>query len=1779
MAAKAGVAFVDVQGNLKPLFRQLTAASPRLRKFGAAGAVGLGLTATAAVAAGKALYDIGQQFDDSYDTITQQTGATGKQLKGLKKDFKQVVTGVPVDFKTAADAVAGLNQRLDLTGKPLVRLSKQIAEFSHMTETDVGANIETTSRLFKDWSVSTGQQGKTLDQLFRTTQQTGIGLDTLSSLMVQFGSPLRQLGLGFDFASAMFASFEKEGVNIQTLMPGLRFALKNFSGASDTVMAQMKKWGLNLKDPSKALEEVFAMIKKAPSDLKANQIAFEIFGARAGPDMAAAVREGRFSISALMKEISGGDDTILKAAHRTADFTEQWQLFKNRVMVTLEPAATKLFDVVGKGMKEVGEVLTDKKLDNGEKFSKLFDMAADAASDAMGTIASKVGEYAPKAAEAFVKGFINSNAWGKLVIGGLLLSKLGGRRGAIGAGSSIGQWLGIGIASGVGGKGGKGGKGGAAGGIAGSLMGGLKNIKWARVGAVGVGLGIAESISEAIERGMRENSDNLLESLEARTEGIRVPIVADLTEFLGVKFPEIPMDALGIEANVEQARALELAYKGMVNARVSWDPIQIKELASKAKDLDLTQKQRAATERMLALLRQGARLKVGVDAGMDPNKLKKIYQGFQFLKKGVGTTTADINRVSKRNFRLVAATMGTNTKEGRKLVAENMRATAAAMKQQMKRGGDFTQAGMKRVKEIIRNANLKDPSRKQAQAFGREWARGMDQSKEVTRKGVQAMIREANKMPGPMRRIALQTWLDQAKEAKRSGDITTQQFRNMRSRVLSEFGNLQRGATQKGKGLADGVIGNVTRMVNTTSAGLGVFRDNVNAALGKYGVEAQEFTLKVVDAPGKQSGGYIKRQRGGFTVPGVGDGDSFRTVVPPGSFVLNKKATRHFGFQRGGAPVALEPGERVFYPEAVKQIGQHNLESANRAVPRFAKGGAFGVLEPKLSGPDPLGGLGRSAIKKVYKGGMDYLRKHSLPPRVMKMFKEGKAEAAKGYDYVYGGGHGALGVGPFDCSGFVSAILGAGNFISTPMAVAQGSGLYTLGEGGDGKFFTWGVRGSSGMGAHTMIKVKGPGNKDHYFESGSGHGAAEVGGWSGAFEHRHMPGFQRGGRVPEQAKKAVQKYGAEATNPHSKHFVGWGYQLGGAVRALAELAKGGWAKTGYTIYSGSGQGAGGNLQSGKGYAELGTANQDGSGTGQGYIAKLLGMSGELPMGYGLDVKIGSKIAQLFKKDRGYGQGTPAYSIDIHSLAWGELGLSEANGKGTAYVRPSDGSGAGGKEEKVPAIYRGCRTDDLSFPSMPKTLKGVDRELNQRRAEIPRYRKAAKAAGKEGKKQTQHALELNVTALEARIRELSHERAKLRREIAKKKITKRLSKALLKITGMEGDIEARERIYNRLSQDAEQIVGLEPVQPELPGDALEEQREASEKSYVAQLAAYVNDQERPAYTRVLAAAANWRNIILKAETKAAGPWQDGKGVGGIEGHWEDKILVAEHEIAKINSFSDKVNDDVGKYKKEHPKKAFPDWLKDEIKERHQQLTRLPILLFKERELRQTLGEGRESFYPGMARIKKPVPPIPGSGSFEEALENVQGIHWPDQHDIIGSLPGNRVAGMFGGAVWDTQEAIEGLGLKISQAASGIGTGSETTEEDDGTKALLEQLVREANERTAVSQAQYKVFKGFKLLPNFGGIAHTGAVVPGPASAERTMIVRGREAIFTAEQTAALGGMISEPSVVTASGGPPVKVIIEEGAGVDPSKVRTEIDRRGRRDARTAGRSLPGKAGIF
>ena len=281
---------------------------------------------------------LADRYDDAMDTIRIGTGATGEALRGLEADFAAVAGRVPADIGLVGQVVADLNTRTGQTGQGLQDLATQFLELSRLSKTDAATNVALLTRLYGDWSIATDKQATANDQLFRTAQATGIGVDALAERVVQFGAPMRALGLSFETSIALLGKWEKEGVNIETVLSGMRMAVANFAKAG--------------VDPREGLPALIAEIGTL-DDAQGLLAAKQIVGQRAANDFFRAVKEGRFDVAELLGVVEDGADTIEQAARDTDGFGEAFRRLQNQVAVAAGPIVR---DLAGIG-SELGNVV------------------------------------------------------------------------------------------------------------------------------------------------------------------------------------------------------------------------------------------------------------------------------------------------------------------------------------------------------------------------------------------------------------------------------------------------------------------------------------------------------------------------------------------------------------------------------------------------------------------------------------------------------------------------------------------------------------------------------------------------------------------------------------------------------------------------------------------------------------------------------------------------------------------------------------------------------------------------------------------------------------------------------------------------------------------------------------------------------------------------------------------------------------------------------------------------------------------------------------------------------------------------------------------------------------------------------------------------------------------------------------------------------------------------------------------------------------------------------
>lgn len=309
----------------------------------------LSVVSAGMVALGKASIDAFNEVDEGMDTIIKKTGASGEALEGMEAIFERIAATVPVDFDQIGSAIGEVNTRFGVIGSELEELSTKFLKFAQLNDMDVSSAIDSVQKAMATFGLESKDAGAFLDTLNKVGQDTGISMGTLTSSIVSNGSYMKELGLNAASSAIFLGKLEKSGIDTSAVMTGLRTAIKNASAEG--------------KPLEQALIEIESKLRNAGSSAEATQMAIELFGSRAGVQLATAIQDGTISLQELaatsgtLQDALGNVDGTFED---TLDGVDSFKTSANQLKLTLGELGDTLGTTLKPMMEKVSETL--KKL-------------------------------------------------------------------------------------------------------------------------------------------------------------------------------------------------------------------------------------------------------------------------------------------------------------------------------------------------------------------------------------------------------------------------------------------------------------------------------------------------------------------------------------------------------------------------------------------------------------------------------------------------------------------------------------------------------------------------------------------------------------------------------------------------------------------------------------------------------------------------------------------------------------------------------------------------------------------------------------------------------------------------------------------------------------------------------------------------------------------------------------------------------------------------------------------------------------------------------------------------------------------------------------------------------------------------------------------------------------------------------------------------------------------------------------------------------------------------
>lgn len=284
-----------------------------------------------------------KEVDEGMDTIVTKTGATGDSLAEMEGILRDIGTSIPTDFRKAGAAIGEVNTRFGVTGQDLEDLSTKFLKFAEINGTDVSNSVDSVSKAMAAWGLDASSAGDMLDALNVVGQNTGVSVDSLSSLLSTNAASLQELGLSAYDAAAFLGQVDMAGLDTSTMMTGLRTAMKNATEDGTSMSQVLSDFQLVMEGNGTEAEKLTA--------------AYELFGSKAGGAIATAVENGTLDLNNFGTSLSDFSGSVETTFDNAVDPLDTFNTTMNQLKLLGADIVTVTGPTIANALEKVGDVV------------------------------------------------------------------------------------------------------------------------------------------------------------------------------------------------------------------------------------------------------------------------------------------------------------------------------------------------------------------------------------------------------------------------------------------------------------------------------------------------------------------------------------------------------------------------------------------------------------------------------------------------------------------------------------------------------------------------------------------------------------------------------------------------------------------------------------------------------------------------------------------------------------------------------------------------------------------------------------------------------------------------------------------------------------------------------------------------------------------------------------------------------------------------------------------------------------------------------------------------------------------------------------------------------------------------------------------------------------------------------------------------------------------------------------------------------------------------------
>ncbi len=292
------------------------------------------------------------ELDSIQQDFAANTGATAEEAKEAGKQILAMSGRNLQPMREIGDALTTVHTNLGLTGDAAANVTELFLKFGRVTKRDAAAEVASFDDILDAWGKTAADIPGIMDQLVASHQEYGGSIEENEAALAAMAPQLQALNMDLDDGIGLLNLFASSGLDAATGQKALNSAIKNLP-AGET------------------LDQFIERLAKIEDPLLRAQEASKVFGQRAGPQLANAIKPGMKSL----EDFEVHADDVAGAARRASDAVDS--SFGAQVQLKLKQFAASVLEAG----QNFGPVLTG-----------LASLTSLAASLGLDTLLAKLGK-------------------------------------------------------------------------------------------------------------------------------------------------------------------------------------------------------------------------------------------------------------------------------------------------------------------------------------------------------------------------------------------------------------------------------------------------------------------------------------------------------------------------------------------------------------------------------------------------------------------------------------------------------------------------------------------------------------------------------------------------------------------------------------------------------------------------------------------------------------------------------------------------------------------------------------------------------------------------------------------------------------------------------------------------------------------------------------------------------------------------------------------------------------------------------------------------------------------------------------------------------------------------------------------------------------------------------------------------------------------------------------------------------------------------------------------